>query len=172
MTQQENTFVDLAASIVLLLSGTFFLINMGAFVDEGLPAQVSPLVFPGFVTIITLLAAFALLVESLREIMAMRAGKLRGSDLAVALVEADEEEREESNKGFYIYIAILIAYYLVFDTVGFLLTTPLVMFAVSWLLGGRRILMSLCLFIVFTFLLDQAFFRVLKMALPDGILAF
>lgn len=171
MTQKQSVYVDVITSVVLLAAGLFFFAAMDKYVDEGLPAQISPLVFPRFVTVITLLGALALLVESVRELRAMRAGRMDTDALAEPLLEADLEEAEESSKGFYLYIAILVAYYFAFDILGFLLTTPLVMLAVSRLLGGRRILVSLLLFIAFTLVVDQTFFRVLKMALPEGILA-
>ncbi|WP_315982062.1 tripartite tricarboxylate transporter TctB family protein [Aliamphritea spongicola] len=40
--------------------------------------------------------------------------------------------------GIFIYIGIFIAYWLLVPVLGFLVTTPFVMFSVALLLGGRN----------------------------------
>lgn len=171
MTRKEEACVDLIASLLLTGAGLFFLCNMHEYIDEGLPAVVSPLVFPKFIVVIILLFSVAFLCGSIIAACRIRRDRAAMDSRIAAYNEADEEE-EEHGRGFYIYIAILIVYYLTFDSLGFLVSTPPVMLAIAWLLGGRRPVLAFASFILFCIVVEQVFYRAMKMALPAGILPF
>ncbi len=171
MTPKRKNYVDLVASLLLTGAGLFFFLNMDAYIDEGLPAVISPLVFPKFIVVILLLFSVAFLYVSLATAYRLRNARTIMSTPIEAYTEADEEE-EEQGRGFYIYIAILFVYYLTFESLGFLVATPPVMLAIAWLLGGRRPAVAFASFFLFSIAVEQVFYRAMKMALPAGILSF
>ena len=172
MTPKETTYAEFGTAIVVLTLGSFLFVTMESWINQGLPSQVSPLIFPRFVLGLTLMATVVLLVTSIRQIIVMRAGTLVQTCSGFEPLDLDQANHEGFGKGFVIYIAILVAYYLAFEPLGFLVTTPLVMLAVSWMLGGRRIIVSLLACITFSIVMQQTLLRALKVALPEGILAF
>lgn len=165
-------YINLGTASVVLILGTFFFITMEHWIEEGLPAQISPLIFPRFVLGITLLASAVLLVENIYKIIILRSQKNNKPDFVHVSHDSDQDEYEGSSKGFVLFIFILLVYYLTFDILGFFITTPLVMLAISWLLGGRRVVVSFSMFIAFSIVVHQACFWVLKITLPEGLLPF
>ncbi|KGX88100.1 hypothetical protein N781_11485 [Pontibacillus halophilus JSM 076056 = DSM 19796] len=68
--------------------------------------------------------------------------------------------------------ALIILYIVLFEWLGFLLTTALFVFSCSWALGYRRILSLVLVSVLFPSVLYYLFNYLLQIRLPEGILPF
>jgi hypothetical protein len=161
---QKTVYVDIASALVLVAASSFLFITMDSYIDQGLPAVIAPSTFPRFITVIVIVFSFLFLCHSILVFF-----KGHASD---ACLHSRQREGENNRKGFYIYVAILSTYYLTFDILGFLVSTPPAMLATAKLLGEKRTLLPIAGFILFTIAVDQLFFRTMSLELPPGILSF
>ena len=68
------------------------------------------------------------------------------------------------------YVGILFLYLIGLEYVGFVYSTPVVMFLVSVMLGLRHWLIGIVCYVLFTLALDYVAFHFMQIILPTGVL--
>lgn len=166
MKEKELRIADIIISTLLCICIAIFLINIELFVDIGLPSVVSPVDFPFFVSFVLFICAVLYLVKSFSVIRKRHNGILHnsGEDPDIA---ADADDRPFA---CVIYIAILYGYYFLILFAGFIISTPIVMLAVSAILGARRFYVLIPAYTAFSLLMYYVSLKAMKIALPAGML--
>lgn len=134
-----------------------FLIMMPQFVSGGASSVTSPLSFPRFVISIVVALSLVLVITS------------------YFWPKKHEKERlsatEARHRNIYIplYIAILFLYLVLLHYVGFLISTPVIMLMVAFLLQGRNFITLTVGSIIFTVGLYYVALKLMKIMLPGGV---
>lgn len=68
------------------------------------------------------------------------------------------------------YVGILFLYLIGLHFIGFVYSTPIVMFLVSLMLGLRHWLIGIVCYVLFTLLLNYVAFNFMQIILPTGVL--
>lgn len=163
---KRNIWIEFGLSLFCVLFFTFMYFNIEHWVLATMPSTLSPAFFPMLITAICLAMSALLLFFSLRSLYHMHAGLV--DDERVLLQEAGEEAgRFLALAG---YVGVLFLYLLGLQYVGFLYSTPIVMLLISLMLGLKRWLTGLVLYILFTLLLDYVAMHLMQIILPQGVL--
>lgn len=170
MTRKKELVVNLIAALSCIVIALYFILQTDVLIEEGLPAVISPRVFPTFILGVVLLSSLVYLAETIFAWCRALRSKVNMSRPVAADADSDGEE-EASPLGLYAYIGILFMYYFFLEPVGFIIITPFVMFAVARLLGNRKVVMPLLAYSIFAVTLHQLFLRTMQLALPNGILS-
>ena len=135
-------------------------------VIETLPSTVSPAFFPSVVTLVLIIMSALLTGFCLRSVRHMLAGKV--DEERLELQEGGEEAgRFAALAG---YVGILFLYLIGLHFIGFVYSTPIVMFLVSLMLGLRHWLIGIVCYVLFTLLLNYVAFNFMQIILPTGVL--
>ena len=157
---RRNVWIEAGISLFLMLFFIYFYCHIDGWVIESMPSTISPAFFPSIVTIV-LLVGFAL-----RALRHMLAGTV--DDERLELQEGGEEAgRFVALAG---YVGILFLYLIGLEYVGFVFSTPVVMFLVSVMLGLRHWLIGIVCYVLFTLALDYVAFHFMQIILPTGVL--
>jgi putative tricarboxylic transport membrane protein len=150
-------FNDAVFGAILLLLGVAVLVHVPTF--PRIPGQnVGPALFPGIVAAALCVCAVLLIVGGLRNRASQpwfRAGAwLRSARHVVALVAT---------------IGVVVAYVALADAVGFIVIAPLLLL-VLFIAYGVRPATAIPTAIVATFVIHYAFYKLLRVPLPWGVL--
>lgn len=166
--QKSILIPDILASFFFFITSIFFLLYMDDLIYEGLPSVISPAVFPTFIGLVvaTLSAIFFLfsMIIFLKKLLG-KDGTSKNFD-ALFIMQILDEDNDFSAKRCTYYVLLLIAYSQLFFLLGFLLSTPIIMVAIAYLLGGRRFHVLLPMFILLAFIINYVSFHYLRIALP------
>ena len=153
-------FIGTISSVIFLL----FLINIDTFVYGGIPGTISPVLLPKLITTVILLLSLIMVGTSLFKNKNL-------NDTVNKKVEAVTDDDEVVNQKFIaLSIGILFSYFLLLYVFGFMLSTPFVMFAIMFILGGRNMKVILPLVIICPPSLYYLCYHFLRVMLPQGLL--
>jgi len=117
--------IDIIVTSILIVASVIILTNDGLS-EGGVETDLGSLFLPRIVASLIIVFSVTIGIQSFL--------KLRRK----AKLEAVEDITTKGFLGIYIYIGIFFAYWFLVPHVGFLLTTPFVMFSIAVLLGGRE----------------------------------
>ena len=143
----------------------YFYCHIDQWVIETLPSTISPAFFPSVVTswVPNIAAHEGFCLRSVRHMLAGKVDEER-----LELQEGGEEAgRFAALAG---YVGILFLYLIGLHFLGFVYSTPIVMFLVSLMLGLRHWLIGIVCYVLFTLLLNYVAFNFMQIILPTGVL--
>ena len=163
---RRNVWIEAGISLFLMLFFIYFYCHIDGWVIESMPSTISPAFFPSIVTIVLIAMSVLLVGFALRALRHMLAGTV--DDERLELQEGGEEAgRFVALAG---YVGILFLYLIGLEYVGFVYSTPVVMFLVSVMLGLRHRLIGIVCYVLFTLALDYVAFHFMQIILPTGVL--
>jgi hypothetical protein len=157
----ERNKVDIIIGIVLCVFSLYFYIFAYEFIEGGMKSELGSMFLPR----LTLFAIFCLsclmLLNAFRNIKKLNK-------------QAGSNKKEYFNTRGYSnilkYTVVAFTYWLLMPYLGFLISTPLMMFSVMYLLSARKWLTMACVSITLTVALKYACYYGLKVLLPAGVL--
>ena len=150
-------FNDAVFGAVLLFLGVAVLVHVPSFPQ--IPGQqVGPALFPGLIAVGLVVCALMLIVNGVRH---------RATD--AWMVTGDWMRSRRHLGAFFVTISAVVAYILLADTLGFLIVGPLVLLAL-FLAYGVRPMTAIIVAIAVTFVIHYAFYKLLRVPLPWGVL--
>ena len=151
---RRNIWIEAGISLFLMLFFIYFYCHIDQWVIETLPSTISPAFFPSVVTLVLIIMS------------ALLTGKV--DEERLELQEGGEEAgRFAALAG---YVGILFLYLIGLHFIGFVYSTPIVMFLVSLMLGLRHWLIGIVCYVLFTLLLNYVAFNFMQIILPTGVL--
>ncbi|WP_051305279.1 tripartite tricarboxylate transporter TctB family protein [Desulfogranum mediterraneum] len=153
---------DLFIGLILFGISCPFLLNMHHFVSGGMSSASSPLAFPRFIISIVVLLSLLLMITGWF-------GKGAVAPSAPGGEEGTDHNPKQTRYLFY-YLALLFLYLILLHYLGFMISTPIVMLMVSWLLHGRNLLVLTPLAVGFSVALYYLALHLMKIILPMGVL--
>ena len=150
-------FNDAVFGAVLLLLGLAVLVHVPSF--PTIPGQnVGPALFPGLIAGGLVACALMLIVNGIRH---------RATE---PWIDTGEWMRSRRHIGaFFVTIGAVVAYIVLADKVGFLIVGPLVLLAL-FLAYGVRPVTAIIVAIAVTLVIHYAFYKLLRVPLPWGVL--
>jgi putative tricarboxylic transport membrane protein len=150
-------FNDAVFGAVLLLLGLAVLVQVPSFPQ--MPGQqVGPALFPGLIAVGLVVCALMLIVNGIR------------ARAKHPWFDAGDWMRSRRHIGaFLITIGAVVAYIVLADKIGFLIVGPLVLLAL-FLAYGVRPVTAIIVAIVVAVVIHYAFYKLLRVPLPWGIL--
>ena len=156
MTNKQR---NILTSVIFLVLGAFFLVQSLA-VPHKIESDVGSGYVPAFICICILVTAAAKLIITL----------VRHDPFA------DEKEKSlGSTKGGVVTILIILAYVLLFEPLGFIVSSILFLFAlINWFANSenRNLILFAIVSIVLPIAVAALFTYVIKMPLPRGLIGF
>ena len=153
--------VDLTIGITIAILFSLFLMNIEKFVYGGIPGSISPVLLPKL--IVALIVVLSIMIGT------TILNKNKKSAHSTIIDKAIDGDEGVNQKLIVIYISILLLYLLSLYVFGFMLSTPLVMFAIMFLLGGRNMKVILPLVLISPPLFYYLCYHFLKVILPQGL---
>ena len=144
---RRNIWIEAGISLFLMLFFIYFYCHIDQWVIETLPSTISPAFFPSVVTLVLIIMSALLTGFCLRSVRHMLAGKVDAG-----------------------LVGILFLYLIGVLVLGFVYSTPIVMFLVSLMLGLRHWLIGIVCYVLFTLLLNYVAFNFMQIILPTGVL--
>lgn len=117
--------VDVVLSTILIIA-SLIILTYDNFVEGGAESDLGSMTLPRAVAVLMIIFSGSIGIQSLKKLI--KGAEIDGSELIIT----------NGFAGIFIYIGIFIGYWLAVPYIGFLLTTPIVMFAIAILLGGRN----------------------------------
>ena len=152
---KQGNRTDILIGFILFVISFPFLLNMHHFVSGGTHSAVSPLDFPRFVMTLVVILSLVLMITGLF------------SSPKKKLEEITENPPNKVNT--LIYLGILFLYLGLLHYVGFIISTPIVMTMVAYILNGRNFKVMVPGFIGFSVGLYYVALKLMKIILPMGI---
>ena len=150
-------FNDAIFGAVLLILGIAVLVHVPSF-PQMAGQQVGPALFPGLIAAGLVVCTLILIVNGVRQ----RA--------TAPWINTGDWTRSRRHIGaFFVTIGAVIAYIALADKLGFLIIGPLVLLAL-FLAYGVRPLTGIVVAIVVAFVIHYAFYKLLRVPLPWGVL--
>ena len=150
-------FNDAIFGAVLLILGIAVLVHVPSF-PQMAGQQVGPALFPGLIAAGLVVCALILIVNGVRQ----RA--------TAPWINTGDWTRSRRHIGaFFVTIAAVIAYIVLADKLGFLIIGPLVLLAL-FIAYGVRPITAIVVAIVVAFVIHYAFYKLLRVPLPWGVL--
>ena len=148
---------DAVFGAVLLLLGLAVLVHVPSF--PTIPGQnVGPALFPGLIAGGLVVCALMLIINGIRH---------RATE---PWIDTGEWMRSRRHIGaFFVTIGAVVAYIVLADKLGFLIVGPLVLLAL-FLAYGVRPVTAIIVAIAVTFVIHYAFYKLLRVPLPWGVL--
>ncbi|MFQ8889671.1 MAG: tripartite tricarboxylate transporter TctB family protein [Bilophila wadsworthia] len=161
---RRNIWIEAGISLFLMLFFIYFYCHIDQWVIETLPSTVSPAFFPSVVTILLIAMSVLLAGFCLRSVRHSR-GKVDEErlELQEGGEEADASPPRQLRRHLFLYLIGL-------HFIGFVYSTPIVMFLVSLMLGLRHWLIGIVCYVLFTLLLNYVAFNFMQIILPTGVL--
>jgi putative tricarboxylic transport membrane protein len=151
-------FNDAVFGAILLILGIAVLVHVPSF-PQMAGQKVGPALFPGLIAAGLVVCALILIVNGVR---------LRAIQ---PWINTGEWTRSRRHIGaFFVTIGAVIAYIVLADKLGFLIIGPLVLFAL-FIAYGVRPATAIVVAIVVAFVIHYAFYKLLRVPLPWGVLA-
>ncbi len=148
---------DLIIGGVIFCVGCPFLAAMPFFVSGGTSSVTSPLSFPRFVVSIAVILGLLLMVAACVPSKNSRE-------------EAAPVGTHSSKRNTILYIGILFLYLFLLNYAGFLVSTPIIMLMVAYLLQGRNFKVLVPSSIIFSVTIYYVALKLMKIMLPAGVL--
>lgn len=163
---RRNIWIESGISLFLLLFFIYFYCHIDQWVIETLPSTISPAFFPAVVSIVLIAMSALLAGHCLNSVRHMLSGTIDEERLEL------QESGEDAGRFLALaaYVGILFLYLAGLYFVGFVYSTPVIMFLVSVLLGLRHWLIGIVCYIVFALLLNYVAFTFMQIILPTGVL--
>ena len=162
----KKEFQNLIVGIALFSLSLLFLLTMHNFVSGGFETEIGSFFFPKFViTIILILSAILVIIGFLKVIK---------KDFAVTYKSEEQKiyeemsASEENPLNILIYVFLLFQYVLLLYFVGFLLSTPFIIFFVMLILRGRKLKILISISIIVSFVIYYLCFYLMRVMLPTG----
>ncbi|HEY3177348.1 MAG TPA: tripartite tricarboxylate transporter TctB family protein [Casimicrobiaceae bacterium] len=150
-------FNDAVFGAVLLVLGIAVLVHVPSF-PQMAGQKVGPALFPGLIAAGLIACALILIVNGVKQ----RATQ--------PWINTGEWTRSRQHIGaFFVTIGVVVAYIALADKVGFLIIGPLVLFAL-FIAYGVRPITAFAVAIVVTLVIHYAFYKLLRVPLPWGVL--
>jgi len=150
-------FNDAIFGAVLLILGIAVLVHVPSF-PQMAGQKVGPALFPGLIAAGLVVCALILIVSGVKH----RA--------TAPWINTGEWTRSRRHIGaFFVTIAAVIAYIVLADKLGFLIIGPLVLLAL-FIAYGVRPITAIVVAIVVAFVIHYAFYKLLRVPLPWGVL--
>jgi putative tricarboxylic transport membrane protein len=150
-------FNDAIFGAVLLILGIAVLVHVPSF-PQMAGQKVGPALFPGLIAAGLVVCALILIVNGVKQ---------RATS---PWVNTGDWTRSRRHIGaFFVTIGAVIAYVVLADKLGFLIIGPLVLLAL-FLAYGVRPLTAIVVAIVVAFVIHYAFYKLLRVPLPWGVL--
>ena len=163
MVVQKKIYFDVGFSLFLVVVLSYFAATIENYIDIGIPSTVSPALFPTYIAYLFILFSVIYFILSLINLHKMRQG-LKGKEHVPQIIASDSASTS------FIYLCILLAYYLCFERLGFVISTPVIMAIVTVVMGHRNLRILFPGYVVFTLLIYFVTLEVLKIQLPQGLL--
>lgn len=163
MVVQKKIYFDIGFSFFLVVVLSYFAATIDDYIDIGIPSTVSPALFPTYITYLFIFFSFIYFILSLINLHKMRQS-LKRKEHVPQIIASD------AISSSFIYLCILVAYYLCFERLGFVITTPVIMAVVTVAMGHRNLRFLFPGYVLFTLLIYFVTLEVLKIQLPQGVL--
>jgi hypothetical protein len=159
---------DLLIGIVLFLLSTLFLLTMHHFVSGGIKTEVGSLIFPQFtIASISLLSLILAIFGYLRTTEKFSSRFKSGED---ELHRGTTNAVEKMNRNrIILYVFLLFGYFLMLYFLGFLISTPVILFLAMVLLRGQNLKVMISLSIVTALVIYYSAYYFMRVMLPAGI---
>jgi hypothetical protein len=164
----NKDFQDLIVGFVLFFLSLLFMLTMHNFVFGGFETKIGSLFFPKFVIFIILILSTILV--SIGFLKAIK------KDFATTF-KSDEQKlyeemsiSEENSLNVLIYILFLFLYILLLYFLGFLLSTPLIIFFVMLILRGHNFTIMISISILVSFVIYYLCYYLMRVMLPTGVI--
>ncbi len=163
---RRNVWIEVGISLFLMLFFIYFYCNIEGWVIESMPSTISPAFFPSVITIVLIAMSVLLVGFTLRALRHMLAGTVDKERIEL------QESGEEAGRFLALagYVGILFLYLIGLHYVGFVYSTPVIMFLVSVMLGLRHWLIGIVCYVLFTLVLNYVAFHFMQIILPTGVL--
>lgn len=163
--QRQRCWIEIGISLTLLVGFSVVVINVPAWVIETLPSTVKPTVFPRLISGILVFLCLSLTITNILELRKTAERLDSGHDKSP--LANDEPTRFAS---LVSYVLVLFLYLFGMKYLGFLISTPVAMFAVALLLGLQRRIIGLVVYVILAFVLNYVALNYMQIILPPGIL--
>ena len=142
---------------------------MHRFVYGGVETKLGSLFFPRFAIISIAVLSLLLTCFAVLEITnKFSLGVILKKEKSPVSQQTSAEEH--SWKKAFLYIVMLFGYLLLLYSLGFLVSSPLMIFSVMLLFGGRRLKLMIPLSIIVPLLIYYGCYHYMKVFLPVGVL--
>lgn len=141
---------------------SLFLMNIEKFVYGGIPGSISPVLLPKLIVTLIVVLSIIMIGTSILN-------RNKKSAASTIIDKALDGDGVVNQKLIAIYISILLLYLLSLYVFGFVLSTPVVMFGIMFLLGGRNMKVILPLVLISPPLFNYLCYHFLKVILPQGL---
>lgn len=152
----------MTVGITIAILFSLFLMNIEKFVYGGIPGSISPVLLPKLIVALIVVLSIIMIGTTILN-------KNKKSAHSTIIDKAIDGDEGVNQKLIVIYISILLLYLLSLYVFGFILSTPLVMFAIMFLLGGRNMKVILPLVLISPLLFYYLCYHFLKVILPQGL---
>lgn len=158
--------IERTASVVMTVFSAAYLVGAYLLIPiPMIPQQVGPAVFPKAVGLL-------LLVISLCNLYVQFKGIAKEDEARAVIIGAEDKvETKADLKLMGVIIALMIAYALLFNTLGYALTTIAVFLAGVLVLDRKHILRDVIIGLIASFGMYFIFTKLLKVTLPSGPLS-
>lgn len=162
----NKEFQNLIVGIALFFLSLLFLLTMHNFVYGGFETKIGSLLFPKFViSIILILSTILVIIGFLKVIK---------KDFATTYKSEEQKLYEEMSVSevnplnVLIYILLLFLYILLLYFIGFLLSTPLIIFFVMLILRGHNFKIIISVSILSSFVIYYLCYYLMRIMFPIG----
>ena len=157
---------DLIVGIALFFLSLLFLLTMHNFVYGGFETKIGSLFFPKFViSIILILSAILVIIGFLKVIKKDFAATYKSEEQKLY---EEMSVSEENPLNVLIYVFLLFLYILLLYFVGFLLSTPFIIFFVMLILRGHNLKILISISAIVSFVIYYLCFYLMRIMLPTG----
>lgn len=163
MVVQKKIYFDVGFSFFLVVVLSYFAATIDEYIDIGIPSTVSPALFPTYITYLFIFFSIIYFILSLLNLRKMRQ-TLKRNEHVPEIIASD------ATSSSLIYLGILLAYYLIFERLGFVISTPFIMAIVTVAMGHRNLKFLFPAYVLFTLIIYFVTLEVLKIQLPQGVL--
>lgn len=167
---QKRNKADLFVGLLLFVSSFIFLLTMHRFVYGGTQSAVGPLFFPRFIITIVVLLSFIQIVLAFIHPGTKQSRETTANSGSSQPKAPAEDEAETSNQNIVIYIGILFLYLAMLHWLGFMVSTPVIMTCVAYILNGRNFAVFIPMSVGFSVALYYIALKLMKIMLPMGVL--
>ena len=162
----NKEFQNLIVGIALFFLSLLFLLTMHNFVSGGFETKIGSLLFPKFViSIILILSAILVINGFLRVIKKDFAATYKSEEQKIY---EEMSVSEENPLNVLIYVLLLFLYILLLYFVGFLLSTPFIIFFVMLILRGHNLKKLISISAIVSFVIYYLCFYLMRIMLPTG----
>ncbi len=157
---------ELGLSVLLLMLFVFFVSNIHRWVIETLPATIHPVFFPAVVTGFLVFLSVLLVLCNIKALWQVHHGTLN----RMQLEQYEGSEDDHRIGAITCYIGIMVIYLVGLHYIGFVYSTPAIMFVLSMMLGLKNRLWGIISYLLFAYALNYVVLNFMQILLPSGVL--